>query len=54
VARIIENDLQALFPGQYAVIPQPNARLSSKKHMENFKRYYEICNPRLWGGAGEH
>ena len=54
VARVVENDLQALFPGRYEVIPQPNARLSSKKHMENFKRYYEICNPRLWGGAGEH
>jgi hypothetical protein len=45
VARVVENDLQALFPGRYEVIPQPNARLSLKKHMENFQRYYEICNP---------
>jgi hypothetical protein len=44
VARVVENDLQALFPDRYAVIPQPNARLSSKKHMANFQRYYEICN----------
>jgi hypothetical protein len=45
VAMVVVNDLQALFPGRYAVIPQPNARLSSKKHMENFQRYYGICNP---------
>jgi hypothetical protein len=45
VARVVENDLQALFPGRYEVIPQPNARISSKKHMENFQKYYEICNP---------
>jgi hypothetical protein len=46
VARVVENDLQALFPGRYEVIPQPNARLSSKEHMANFQRYYEICNSR--------
>ena len=44
VARVVENDLQALFPGRYEVIPQPNARLSSKEHMANFQRYYEFCN----------
>ncbi|MGA2261725.1 MAG: hypothetical protein ABSH28_09840 [Acidobacteriota bacterium] len=28
-------------------LPQPNARLSASEHMENFRRYYEICqNPR--------
>jgi hypothetical protein len=37
--------MQALFPGRYEVIPQPNTRISSKEHMEDFQRYYEICNP---------
>ncbi len=45
VAGVVENDLQALFPGRYEVIPQPNARLTSKEHIANFQRYYEICNP---------
>jgi hypothetical protein len=45
VAGVVENDLQSLFTGRYEVIPQPNARLSSKEHMKNFQRYYEICNP---------
>jgi hypothetical protein len=45
VARVVENDLQAIFPGRYEVIPQPNARLTSEEHMENFQRCYEICNP---------
>jgi hypothetical protein len=44
VARIVENDLQTLFHGRYTVVPQPNARLSSKEHMANFQRYYEFCN----------
>jgi len=44
VARVVENDLQALFPGRYEVIPQPNARLSSNVHTANFQRYYEFCN----------
>ncbi|MCP2500675.1 MAG: hypothetical protein NCA08_03790 [Deltaproteobacteria bacterium] len=45
VAGVVENDLRALFPGRYEVIPQPNARLSSTEHMANFQRYYEVCNP---------
>lgn len=45
VATVVVNDLQALFPGRYEVISQPNARISSKDHMANFQRYYEICNP---------
>jgi hypothetical protein len=45
VATVVEDDLQALFPGRYEVIPQPNARLSLKDHMANFQKYYEICNP---------
>ena len=44
VATVVENDLRALFPGRYEVIPQPNARISSIDHMANFQRYYEICN----------
>ncbi len=44
VAGVVENDLQVLFPGRYKVIPQPNARLSSEGHKENFRRYYELCN----------
>ena len=42
VARVVENDLRALFPSRYEVIPQPNARLSSKEHIANFQRYR--CN----------
>jgi hypothetical protein len=44
VSGVVGNDLQALFPGRYEVIPQPNARLSSEEHMANFRRYYDICN----------
>ena len=44
VARVVENDLRALFPGRYKVIPQPNARLSSIEHIANFQSYYEACN----------
>ena len=44
VARVVENDLKALFPGRYEAIPQPNARFSSKEHIANFQRYYDICN----------
>jgi hypothetical protein len=45
VAGVVEKDLQSLCPGRYEVIPQPNARLSSKEHMANFRRKSEICNP---------
>ena len=34
VARVVENE----------AIPQPNARFSSKEHIANFQRYYDICN----------
>lgn len=44
VARVVENDLRAIFPGRFEVISQPNARLSSEEHMANFQRYYEFCN----------
>lgn len=44
VARVVDSDLQVLFHGRYEVIPQPNARLSSKEHIANFQRYYEVCN----------
>jgi hypothetical protein len=46
VAKIVENDLRDIFHDRYSVIPQPNARLSSKKHIANFQRYHAICNPR--------
>lgn len=45
VANIIEEDLRALFPDRYTVIHQPNAHLRAEIHMENFRMYYEICNP---------
>jgi hypothetical protein len=44
VARVVEKDLRALFPGRHDVIPQPNARLSSEEYLVNFQKYYEICN----------
>lgn len=44
VVRVVENDLQALFPGRYEVVAQPNSRLSSIEHMANFQRYHEFCN----------
>lgn len=46
VAKIVENDLRDIFHDRYSVIPQPNARLSSNKHIANFQRYHAICNPR--------
>ena len=46
VADIVEKDLRELFHDRYSVIPQPNARLSSIEHIENFQRYQAICNPR--------
>lgn len=43
-ARVVEPDLQRMFPGRYDVIPQPNAHLSGAQHMENFKKYGALCN----------
>ena len=42
VAKIIEFDLQSIqIP--FTVLEQPNARLSSEKHLKNFQSYHRIC-----------
>ena len=43
VARVVEPDLKRHFPGQYTVIPQPNAHLSASEHLANFKTYSSLC-----------
>ncbi len=43
VASVLETDLRKLVGNRCRVIPQPNAHLSSEEHMENFRRYGEIC-----------
>lgn len=43
VASFLEDDLKKVMDNRYAVIPQPNARLSSAEHMANFKQYSKIC-----------
>lgn len=43
VANIVENDIKKHFNKKYTVIPQPNAFLSSERHMDNFKTYTKIC-----------
>ncbi len=43
VARAIEGDIRRLVGSRYTVIAQPNARLTSEEHMENYKKYGEIC-----------
>lgn len=43
VAGKVEADLKRLFPARYTVIDQPTAFLSSEKHMENYKKYSQIC-----------
>lgn len=43
VAETVEPYLRALGK-KYTVIPQPQAHLSAKEHLENYKTYYRLCN----------
>ena len=43
VASVVENDLKKYFSNKYSVVEQPNAFLSSEKHMANYMHYSEIC-----------
>ena len=43
VASTIEDELRKLVGSKYSVIAQPNAHLSAKKHLSNFKEYYRLC-----------
>ena len=43
VASKVEADLKKLFPARYTVIDQPTAFLSSERHIENFRKYSQIC-----------
>jgi hypothetical protein len=46
VKDVLESRLKS-YKFSWDFLPQPNARLSASEHMENFRRYYEICqNPR--------
>ncbi len=46
IDRLIGADVKETVGNRYTVIPQPNAHLSSEEHMENFKKYGEICRVR--------
>jgi hypothetical protein len=43
VASIVESDLKTIFGDRHTVIHQPNAFLSSEKHMSNYQKYADIC-----------
>lgn len=43
VANIIENEMRKLIGSKYSVIAQPNAHLSAKEHLDNFREYYRLC-----------
>lgn len=43
VHNILGRELNKLIGDKYSVIPQPQARLTSKEHMLNWKRYFSIC-----------
>ena len=44
VGDIVKPDIEAAVGGNYSIIPQPNARLSSSEHIRNFQCYFEICS----------
>jgi hypothetical protein len=44
VASVVGSDLKRAFPHKHTIIEQPNARLSSARHLENFKMYSRICS----------
>lgn len=44
VAGVVEKDLNRYFHNNYSIVEQPNAFLSSKKHLANYIHYSEICH----------
>ena len=40
---VVGKDLRSQFGDRYTVIPQPNAFLTSEKHMENYQTYSRLC-----------
>jgi hypothetical protein len=44
VARVVEVDVKNMTSGNYSVVDQPNAHLSTDEHLENFRTYYRLCN----------
>ena len=46
VANVVSKDLKSDFNREFTVIEQPNAFLSSEKHMANYRKYSEICHSR--------
>lgn len=43
VASIVENELKEITSGNYSVVAQPNAFLSSAEHMANYIHYSRVC-----------
>lgn len=44
VAKNVETDVFSMMGDNYTVIPQPQAHLSTKQHILNYQKYYDICN----------
>jgi len=44
VGRIASGDLRRDMPNSFTVLPQPNARLSTERHMDAFRTYYRVCS----------
>lgn len=43
VHKVLSRELNELLGDRYSVIPQPQAHLTSKEHMLNWKKYFTIC-----------
>jgi hypothetical protein len=44
VANSIQQNIKELVGNNYSVIAQPNAHLTADEHLENYKKYYDLCN----------
>jgi hypothetical protein len=43
VASVVGTDLEIYFKNRHNIIPQPNAFLTSKEHMNNYQLYWQLC-----------
>jgi len=44
IGRSLSNELANAYRGRYTVVAQPNARLTTAQHINNFQTYYKICS----------
>lgn len=44
VALTVATDVNNITRGKYFVVDQPNARLSTNLHLNNYRTYYHVCN----------